>query len=80
MANLRAIRSRIKSVENTRQITKSMKMVAAAKLRKTQNAFAALKSYAELSGDILAEASRWAASDSCATAKNWFGKTPAIFP
>ena len=50
MANLRAIRTRIKSVENTRQITKSMKMVAAAKLRKTQNAFAALKRYAELSG------------------------------
>lgn len=64
MANLRAIRSRIKSVENTRQITKSMKMVAAAKLRKTQNAFAALKSYAELSGDMLAEASRGAVSES----------------
>ena len=39
MANLRAIRTRIKSVENTRQITKSMKMVAAAKLRRTQEAF-----------------------------------------
>ena len=58
MANLRAIRSRIKSVENTRQITKSMKMVAAAKLRKTQNAFAALKSYAELSGCSEQEALR----------------------
>ena len=64
MANLRAIRSRIKSVENTRQITKSMKMVAAAKLRKTQNAFAALKRYAELSGGMLAETSRGAAPDS----------------
>ena len=64
MANLRAIRSRIKSVENTRQITKSMKMVAAAKLRKTQNAFAALKSYAGLSGEMLAEASCGMESDS----------------
>ena len=53
MANLRAIRTRIRSVENTRQITKSMKMVAAAKLRKTQTAFANLRVYADRSGDIL---------------------------
>ena len=64
MANLRAIRSRIKSVENTRQITKSMKMVAAAKLRKTQNAFTALRRYAELSGDMLAQASGGAVPNS----------------
>lgn len=57
MANLRAIRTRIKSVENTRQITKSMKMVAAAKLRKTQSAFASLRTYADESGTLLAEAS-----------------------
>ena len=57
MANLRAIRTRIKSVENTRQITKSMKMVAAAKLRKTQTAFASLRAYAEESGKLLKEAS-----------------------
>ena len=57
MANLRAIRARIKSVENTRQITKSMKMVAAAKLRKTQAAFGSLRAYAEKSGELLAEAS-----------------------
>ncbi|MCR5135732.1 MAG: ATP synthase F1 subunit gamma [Oscillospiraceae bacterium] len=53
MANLRAIRTRIKSVENTRQITKSMKMVAAAKLRKTQAAFASLRSYADESRALL---------------------------
>ncbi len=58
MANLRAIRTRIKSVENTRQITKSMKMVAAAKLRRTQSAFASLRAYAEESGRLLAEASQ----------------------
>ena len=57
MANLRAIRTRIKSVENTRQITKSMKMVAAAKLRKTQAAFTNLRSYAEESGKLLTRAS-----------------------
>ena len=57
MANLRAIRTRIKSVENTRQITKSMKMVAAAKLRRTQSAFASLRAYADRSGTLLSEAS-----------------------
>ena len=54
MANLRAIRTRIKSVENTRQITKSMKMVAAAKLRRTQSAFYALRTYAERCDEMLA--------------------------
>ena len=53
MANLRAIRTRIKSVESTRQITKSMKMVAAAKLRKTQQASAALRRFADVSRDLL---------------------------
>ena len=36
MANVRDIRRRIRSVKNTRQITKAMKMVAAAKLRRAQ--------------------------------------------
>ncbi len=53
MANLRAIRMRIKSVESTRQITKSMKMVAAAKLRKTQSASQRLRTFAEKSEQIL---------------------------
>ncbi|MBQ6273149.1 MAG: ATP synthase F1 subunit gamma [Oscillospiraceae bacterium] len=53
MANLRAIRLRIKSVESTRQITRSMKMVAAAKLRKTQRAFGELRSFADKSRKML---------------------------
>ena len=57
MTNLRAIRTRIKSVENTRQITKSMKMVAAAKLRRTQGAFATLRTFAEECGNLLREVS-----------------------
>ena len=64
MANLRAIRTRIKSVENTRQITKSMKMVAAAKLRKTQAAFAGLRGYADSCGALLEEASAGMRADS----------------
>ena len=55
MANLRAIRNRIKSVENTRQITKSMKMVAASKLRRTQAAFGAQREFARRCETILAD-------------------------
>lgn len=53
MANLRKIRTRIKSVQSTQQITKSMKMVAAAKLRRTQTAFSDLRGFAETGGRIL---------------------------
>ena len=53
MANIRAIRNRIKSIESTRQITKTMRMVAAAKLTKTQRSFAALRDYAAASRGML---------------------------
>ena len=46
MANMRAIRSRIKSVQNTQQITKTMKMVAAANLRRTQTGMSAMRTFA----------------------------------
>lgn len=55
MANLRKIHKRIKSVENTRQITKSMKMVAASKLRRTQSAFGAQGEFAGRCEMMLAE-------------------------
>ena len=53
MANVRAIRTHIKSVESTRKITKSMKMVSAAKLKRTQQAMNALRPYAEAAGEML---------------------------
>lgn len=53
MENMRAIRTRIKSIESTRQITRSMKMVAASKLRKTQTAAASLREFAKCSGEML---------------------------
>ena len=53
MANMRAIRTRIKSIENTRQITKSMKVVAATKRRHTQTAVGNLKSFSDKSRFIL---------------------------
>ena len=46
MPSLRDIRNRIGSVKNTRQITKAMKMVAAAKLRRAQDAITRARPYA----------------------------------
>ncbi len=45
MANLKEVRNRIKSVISTQQITKAMKMVSAAKLRKAQNAILQMRPY-----------------------------------
>jgi F-type H+-transporting ATPase subunit gamma len=47
MASLRDIRKRIRSVKNTRQITKAMKMVSAAKLRRAQDGVIAARPYAQ---------------------------------
>ena len=46
MANVRDIRRRIRSVRNTQQVTKAMKMVAAAKLRRAQDRILAARPYA----------------------------------
>ena len=46
MANLKDIRNRIKSVKNTQKVTKAMKMVSAAKLRRAQDRILALRPYA----------------------------------
>ncbi len=46
MANLKEIRTRIASVKSTRQITSAMKMVSAAKLKKTQDTVMNLRPYA----------------------------------
>jgi F-type H+-transporting ATPase subunit gamma len=47
MPNLKALKNRITSVKNTRKITKAMQMVAAAKLRRAQEAAEAARPYAE---------------------------------
>jgi F-type H+-transporting ATPase subunit gamma len=47
MANLKEVRERIRSVQNTQQITKAMKMVSAAKLRRAQDAILQMRPYAE---------------------------------
>ena len=47
MAGSKEIRTKIKSVENTRKITKAMEMVAASKMRKAQDRMTAARPYAE---------------------------------
>lgn len=56
MPSTRDIRRRIKSVKNTAQITKAMQMVAAAKMRKAQQAALVGRPYAELLNEMLARA------------------------
>jgi len=53
MANLRDIRTRISSIKNTQQITKAMKMVAAAKLRKAQQKMQQTRPYAKKMGSVV---------------------------
>jgi len=54
VANLKEIRQRIRSVKSTQQITKAMKMIAAARLRKAQEAIVAKRPYAHRIRDIIA--------------------------
>lgn len=54
MASTRDIRRRIKSVKNTRQITKAMELVAASKMKKAQQAALAGRPYAQLLANMLA--------------------------
>src|SRR2546426_560521 len=53
MANVLDIRRRIRSVTNTRQITKAMKMVSAAKLRRAQERALAARPYAQMLTNVL---------------------------
>lgn len=57
MANLKEVRNRIASVSSTQQITKAMKMVAAAKLKRATNAIIQLRPYANKLKDILVNVS-----------------------
>ena len=55
MASLRDIRKRIRSVKSTQQITKAMKMVSAAKLRRAQDAIIAARPYARAVDQMIAD-------------------------
>ena len=53
MAGLKEIKSRIKSVNNTKKITRAMKLVSAAKLRRAQDAVTSSRSYTDSLGQLL---------------------------
>lgn len=63
MANLKEIRGRIQSVSSTQQITKAMKMVAAAKLRRAQDNIMRMRPYAQRLNGILSNLSQGADAD-----------------
>ncbi|MBL4559524.1 MAG: ATP synthase F1 subunit gamma [Labilibaculum sp.] len=53
MANLKEIRTRISSVQKTKQVTAAMKMVSAAKLKKAQDSIVKIRPFANKLHDIL---------------------------
>jgi F-type H+-transporting ATPase subunit gamma len=63
MANLRAIRKRVSSVKSTQQITRAMKMVSAAKLRRAQDAINAARPYARKMREVVTAVAGRAGSD-----------------
>jgi F-type H+-transporting ATPase subunit gamma len=71
MPSLIDLRRRIRSVKNTEQITKAMKMVSAAKLRRAQERVIAARPYANLMREMLADLTVAAQSDDRASESPW---------
>jgi F-type H+-transporting ATPase subunit gamma len=76
MPSLIDIRRRIKSVRNTQQITKAMKMVSAAKLRRAQDRVIAARPYASLLGKVLANLAVAVAADEEAESNPLLARRP----
>ncbi len=64
MPSLKAIRTRITSVKNTRKITSAMKLVSTAKLRRAQEALIAARPYTAAISSVVSELSAVAGTDS----------------
>src|SRR4051794_8578396 len=64
MASLKTIRKRIVSVKNTRKITRAMKLVAAAKLRRAQDSMIQARPYAAALSSVVSELAGVAGKDS----------------
>ena len=64
MPSLKAIRTRITSVKNTRKITRAMKLVSTAKLRRAQEALIAARPYTAAIAQVVSELSGVAGPDS----------------
>src|ERR1700712_1856354 len=60
---LKEVRNRIKSVTSTQQITKAMKMVSAAKLRRAQDAILQMRPYAQKLQEMLSNIASSSAAD-----------------
>lgn len=78
MPSLKAIRKRIGSVKNTQKITRAMKLVAAAKLRRAQDAIIAARPYAHSLERVVAELSDKAGRDAHPLFAERDGKKAAI--
>ena len=76
MPSLIDIRRRIRSVRNTQQITKAMKMVSAAKLRRAQDRVIAARPYAALMRKVLANLAVAVESDDQAAANPLLARRP----
>lgn len=74
MPSLIDFRRRIRSVKNTQQITKAMKMVSAAKLRRAQDRVIAARPYAAQMREMLANLAQAAQSDERASESAWLAK------
>ena len=77
MPSLIDFRRRIRSVKNTQQITKAMKMVSAAKLRRAQERVIAARPYAQTMRQMLANLVSAAAGDENAADSPWLAKREA---
>ena len=62
MASVQDLKRRIRSVTNTRKITRALELVAAAKLRRAQGRIEAMRPYADTMGDLIAGVGRAASS------------------
>lgn len=69
MPNLKEVKNRIQSVVSTQQITKAMKMVAAAKLRKSQDRIIQMRPFAKKLNDILQNLS---AAETAGNSSHWY--------
>jgi F-type H+-transporting ATPase subunit gamma len=78
MPSLKAVRVRIASVKSTQKITSAMKMVAAAKLRRSQDAIVAARPYAKTMADITAEVAARAGGDAHPLLERRSGKRIAL--
>ncbi len=78
MPSLKAIRTRIASVKNSRKITRAMKLVAASKLRRAQEAIIAARPYANALSRVVSELAEVAGADAHPLFENRPAKRAAV--